>query len=426
MVNVMVFPAGEINSVEIHAALSKCFNIKVFGASSIERHGKYIFENYVSGLPLITDEDFFSTINSVISKHNIKMIIPTHDTVAEFLSAHKDKLDCKLLCSNSKTSEICRDKELTYNLVENESFCPTLYKNMDALNSVKLPLFTKPKIGQGSVGARIIHSMEELGEDIFSENVVTEYLPGEEFTVDCFTSYNGQLKVVSPRVRTRTMAGVSVSGETVEATDEFVSIARTINEKLSFNGLWFFQVKRDNEGALKLLEISIRTAGTMCLSRAKGYNLPLMSVYNALEKDVTVIENGYNVKVDRTLISRYETDIEYDAVYFDYDDTIIINNKVNLDAIKYIYQLKNEGKKVILITRHEGDLVASLSKYHIAIDMFNEIIHLESGEKKSKYIKNGKSIFIDNAFSERIDVHSNKGIPVFDVDAIEVLLDWKS
>ncbi len=46
-INVLIFPAGEINSVELHDALSTCVNIKLYGASSVERHGKYIFENSV-------------------------------------------------------------------------------------------------------------------------------------------------------------------------------------------------------------------------------------------------------------------------------------------------------------------------------------------------------------------------------------------
>ena len=46
-INVLIFRGGEINSVELHDALSSCVNVKVFGASSVERHGKYIFQNYI-------------------------------------------------------------------------------------------------------------------------------------------------------------------------------------------------------------------------------------------------------------------------------------------------------------------------------------------------------------------------------------------
>lgn len=52
-VNVLIFPAGEINSVELHDALSHNVNINVFGCSSVDRHGEYVFKNYRSGLPNI-------------------------------------------------------------------------------------------------------------------------------------------------------------------------------------------------------------------------------------------------------------------------------------------------------------------------------------------------------------------------------------
>ena len=48
-------------------------------------------------------------------------------------------------------------------------------------------------------------------------------------------------------------------------------------------------------------------------------------------------------------------------------------------------------------------------------------------EKKYEKIKNpNDSIFIDNAFKERVEVAKNLKIPVFDVDAISTLIDWRS
>ena len=38
------------------------------------------------------------------------------------------------------------------------------------------------------------------------------------------------------------------------------------------NGSWFFQMKRDSEGHLKLLEIAPRIGGTSSLYRIKGVN----------------------------------------------------------------------------------------------------------------------------------------------------------
>ncbi|QUM87858.1 ATP-grasp domain-containing protein [Moritella sp. 36] len=425
MINVLIFPAGEINAIELHSSLSKCFNIKLYGASSVERHGEYVYENYISGLPFISDENFFYEFNKIIEELEIKLIFPTHDTIAEFLSKNESKIKCKVICAEKKTSELCRSKAMTYDLFSTYDFNPKVYHSLDNIKDINFPLFTKPSKGQGSVGATLVLNEEEAKDINLDENVLTEYLPGKEYTIDCFTSFNGELIIALPRLRMRTMAGVSVSGKTVPITEEIHAIAKSINENVKFNGLWFFQIKEDCFGKLKLLEISTRTAGTMCLSRAKGYNLPLLSVYNALEKNISLIDNNYEVEVDRTLINRFKLNVKYNNVYIDYDDTIIIRSKVNLDAIRYLYQLKNNNKNIFLITRHAGDIYESLKKYNIPVELFNSVLHLNPDDLKSGFIAEKESIFIDNSFQERNEVRVKLGIPVFDVDAIEVLLDWK-
>ena len=90
----------------------------------------------------------------------------------------------------------------------------------------------------------------------------------------------------------------------------------------------------------------------------------------------------------------------------------------------FLYQCLNKGKKIILITKHKDIIEQSLKKYKICIDIFDEIISIEQCDKKKEYISNN-SIFIDDSYSERKDVHDSIGIPCFDVDQIESLIDWR-
>ena len=420
-IGVLIFPAGEINSVELHDALATCVNIELYGASSVDKHGEYVFKNYIGGLPMISEKDFFDKFNKVIEENNIDVVFPTHDTVADFFAENKDKIKACIIVADRRTAQVCRDKRKTYEVFENESFCPKVYKDIDTY-----PVFIKPRKGQGSVGAKLIRSAGDVTDNIdLSEYVITEYLPGKEITVDCFTDKNGNLRVVLPRSRDRLLAGISVSAKDEELTDEIKNIADTINSKLKFRGLWWFQLKEDSNKKMKLLEVSTRCAGTMCMARARGVNLALLSVYDALGYDVEVFINPYHIKLDRSLISRYKIDYEYENVYFDFDDTLIINNKVHLPAISFLYQCKNKGKKIFLITKHETDIYEDLKKYDLTESLFEEIILLKPKDNKEDYIKKEKAIFIDNMYAERKSVITKLGIPVFDVDAIEVLLDWR-
>lgn len=88
--------------------------------------------------------------------------------------------------------------------------------------------------------------------------------------------------------------------------------------------------------------------------------------------------------------------------------------------MRFAYRLLEMGKRLILLTRHAGDLRAALAEARIAESLFERIIHLREGEAKSSAIE-GEAIFIDNHFPERLDVARNCGIPVFDVDALELL-----
>ncbi len=420
-IKVLIFPAGEINAVELHDALATCVNIDLFGASSVDRHGEYIFSQYISKLPLISDPGFFDAFNNILDKYHIDVIFPTHDSVAEFFAEHLSELHAKVIVADSKTAEVCRDKALTYRLFADEDFCPRVFPV-----PVEFPCFVKPRKGQGSVGAKLLMTRDDLPDQTdWSAHVVCEYLPGEEYTVDCFTDHHSVLRTIMPRSRQRIMAGISVAARDEPLTAEISRIAEHINSRLAFNGLWWFQIKKAADGRFKLLEISTRCAGTMCMARAMGVNLPLLSVYNAMGYDVSVRPNTYHVTMDRTLISRYKLDYDYNTVYFDFDDTLTMRGKVHLPAIRYLYQCRNQNKRVILLTRHENDIFTTLRQFCISPELFEKIISIGQSEKKADYIRPEKAIFIDNAHSERASVAERFGIPVFDVDGIEILLDWR-
>jgi len=425
-IGVLIFPAGEINSVELHDALSTCVNIRLFGASSVERHGEFVFRNYISGVPMITDPQFVDMFNSILEANDIDVVIPTHDDVALFLAQKQELIKAKILTSDIKTAEICRDKLATFELFADCKFCPAVYDSFS-----QLPLFIKPRKGQGGKDAKVVRSSSDIPpEGSLNDYVICEYLPGAELTVDCFTDKDGELQVIFPRTRQRVFAGVSVRSQNEPLTDEIRNIATTINSRLRFLGLWYFQIKQDNSGNYKLLEISVRCAGTMCLPRASGINLPLLSVYAALGHKTEVLRNDCDIVVDRTLISRYKTSIDYQRVYIDLDDTIIINGKANLHAIRFLYQCINEGRHISLITRHGSDHADSvreaLQTVKIMPELFDEIIEIDAGTAKCSAIKPYKAIFIDNAYAERKAVYDNLKIPVFDVDGIEALLDWRT
>lgn len=426
-VRVLVFPCGSEIGLELHRSLAWSKHVDLIGASSVKsNHGKYIFQNYVEDVPFVNEPEFISEINNIVERHQIDFIYPAHDSVVLKLASCQQSLTCEVICSPLETCEACRSKSLTYRTFEDDIRVPRVFDNSKCIN--EFPVFLKPDEGQGSKGTHVAHSKADV--DFYLKKdpslLILEYLPGAEFTVDCFTDRHGVLRFVGGRERIRIQSGISVNARQMSIDGEFQKYAEIINNKLTLRGAWFFQLKEAKNRQLTLMEIAPRVAGTMGLYRNLGVNFALLSIYDRLDIDVKILLNSYSVELDRALISRFLLrGLKYEAVYIDLDDTLIVNRQVNTILLAFLYQCLNEGKKLFLISRHRGNIDETLKKYRLE-GIFDAVFQIEGTEEKLDYIQQETAaIFIDDSFSERETVSQGVEIPVFDLDAVESLLDWR-
>lgn len=217
--NVLVFPCGAESALEIHIALKDVMNFRLVGASGREDHGRMVYENYYGGFPNISEPNFIDELNELIAKESIDIIMPTHDTVLVFMAKNADKINTKIAVPGIKQAEICRSKKKIYDLFKDFDFCPIVFSSISEVQDY--PVYVKLDEGQGSKGAFILRERKQYDELKDPENyVITEFLPGEELTIDCFTDRHGNLQFVGPRIRKRVFDGICVNSITVEATDE--------------------------------------------------------------------------------------------------------------------------------------------------------------------------------------------------------------
>ena len=424
-INVLIFPAGSESALDIYEALRYNVNVDVFGVSGKKDNSEFTYPpgHFVLGNYYVDSPEFYKEINAVIKNWSIDVIIPTHDTVALALSQNRDKIDASVLVSEYKTSEICRYKSKTLELFHDSDFCPKVFDSVSAISDTDFPVFVKPDVGAGGKGSFLAYTANDFDNIDVKKYVICENLPGREYTIDCFTSKNGVLKFCGARLRERIQMGIAFRSSSCNLTEEIKRAAEEINARLRFFGAWYFQMKEDKNGKLKLMEISCRQSGTMTLYRHKGINFPLLGVYELTGKQSDILENSYDITLDRYLKGCFRINISHDTVYIDFDDTITTRGKVNIQTISFIYQCLNRNKKIVLLTRHKDNIMESLKKYKIDIDIFDDIIDIPAGRKKSEYITQKNSIFIDNSFAERADVSSQCKIPVFDVDIVDTLIE---
>ena len=421
---VLVFPCGSEIGLEVYNSVKHSTHFELYGLSSVKDHGKFVYPNYIEEIGFYTDLSFITDLKLIIKKYQIDILYPTMDSIITHLKYFEEELGIPVVGPSYEVAKICSSKIDTYRYLNNKIRVPKQYSKND--KDLKFPLFVKPDVGYGSRNVLKINNNNHLTNINLDGMILCEYLPGNEFTIDCFTDLKGDLIFVGARERSRTMNGISVNTKSSKViTEKYRPFAEIINANFKFDGSWFFQMKLDINGDPCLLEIACRIAGSSAVHRVKGANFALANLFITQGINPMFILNDIDVESDRALGSRFKLTLDYQTIFIDYDDTVIVEGNVNLDAIQLIYNAHNSKKKIYLITKHKGDIILSLRKFKL-INLFTEIIHIQETENKADYIKKfdcGDSIFIDDSFSERRDVFENLKIPVFSVDAIPTLLN---
>jgi carbamoyl-phosphate synthase large subunit len=419
---VLVFPGGTEIGLEIHNALRDCKDVELYSAGlATSNHASFVYARHFE-IPSIHEPEFLDALNELILRLNIDYIFPAYDDVVVALAENTSRIKAKIVTSPLETCLTTRSKGATYRKFQNTLAVPLVYSSTNSVD--RFPVFIKPDKGQGSQNTYLVHDRKEL-ELVMDKDptaLVLEYLPGREYTIDCFSDRELGLLFCSGRERLRVRNGISVCTSPV-AHDEFRNFALAISDQLEFYGAWFFQLKKDAEGRLTLLEIAPRIAGAMALHRALGVNFPLLSLYEQERLPLRIMTNLIDVTMDRALTNRYHHSLLYETVYVDLDDTLILRGKVNLRLVRFLYQCINDRKKLVLLTRHTADVEQTLRSYRLG-EVFDEVVCVPARPAcKSQFITGNSAILVDDSFSERHAVMTKLGIPTFDCSMLEMLLD---
>jgi hypothetical protein len=418
--NVLIFPCGSENACEIWRSLKSAVNVKLFGANSKNDHSEFLYDR-VHIAPSISNDTFESDFKALVNKLDIDIIFPTHDDVALKLASMQFR-KAKVATSSAEANKVCRDKRITHQRFSSFDFVLPLICGTPEI----YPVFAKPTHGQGGVGNAKIHTTQEWQAYVerSPSAIVTEFLSGPELTVDCLSDKNG-LRGCFARTRERTLGGITTRSSPALTSYDIMQIATIIQSELKMRGVWYFQLKANDKGNWKLLEISARAPGGLAITRAQGVNLPLLACLDLLDEPFEVpIANPVRV-VERRLATFISLTADYSHVYIDLDETLTLDGHLNPEAAAFIFSARRKGKRIYLLTRHSANPMRTLEELGLSARAFDGVIHLQNGERKSESITEIDAIFIDNSYAERSEVSAALGIPVFDVDAIPHLCDWR-
>jgi len=293
-------------------------------------------------LPKAGDPQYIQTLLELCRTQAIDCILPLVTKELLLFAQHKKDFEAqgtKVLVSNPEAIAIANDKSATYRFLKEKGIdVPPFFvagKVEDfvhaafALGHPQRSFVFKPSVANGSRGVRIVseslnetdllfnhkpyqlhitysHALEILSARPFPELLLSAYLPGEEYSIDCLAD-RGNTVLAVPRSRTKMINGISVQGSFVQ-DEAIIDYCRSIVAAIGLDGNIGLQVKRGEDGRPYLLEINPRVQGTIVAALGAGVNLPLLAVKRAM--GLPVEDKELDVRWG-TRFSRYWTEVFY-------------------------------------------------------------------------------------------------------------------
>lgn len=275
-------------------------------------------------IPFADDPAFAESVLAVCKKNNIHILLPLVTKELIPLSQHQkefERIGVKLLVSPAASLEIANNKSRLYEFLQWRGIVVPEFRIVETIEQFKTaveelgypakPVCFKPSVSNGSRGFRIINeklneldllfnykpsstyinfneAVRILSSGIFPELLISEYLPGDEYSVDCLAN-NSESILIVPRIRKRMINGISVEGEFVK-DESIINYCKEIIRELQLHGNIGVQVKKSEEGQYLILEINPRVQGTISTALGAGVNLPVLAIKQEMELPISTDE----------------------------------------------------------------------------------------------------------------------------------------
>jgi carbamoyl-phosphate synthase large subunit len=260
-------------------------------------------------VPLAHDSEYLPELLKICEAEYIGLAVPTIDDEVELFGAAREKfaaLGTLAACSSEQTAALCNDKYATWRrLAEAGIPAARTYLPKDlAASKPPFPLFIKPRIGRGAIGAYRIRDKRELEFFVryVDHPVIQEYLDSPEYTIDVLCDLHGRPIHIVPRERVVIRAGVMDRGRTVK-WPALIELAEQICRAIPFIGAFNIQC-RLREGWPAIFEINPRFSGGIPLTIAAGADFPKLLIKLAMGVEVPPAIGDFK---EGTWMTSYET-----------------------------------------------------------------------------------------------------------------------
>ena len=418
--NVLVYPCETSLGRELHDSICHSPDFRLFGSPGDPVRGGYVYRLAIGPLPPLHADEFLPSLTQTVREYHIDFIYPASDQALLELSelASDGLVEAEVMAPGPDVCRKCLSRAAMHAFFSGKIDLPRQYRP-GQIAAGDFPLWLDS--GGMHRGGRRVDGTEDLAHAA-EDTLLLEYLPGGEYAVDCFTDGSRGLLFVSGRER-RAVGRHDSFNSILCDSPVFRRFADAINVEMAMRGAWSFLLKEDAMGRLRLVNIRPRPSASSGLQRARGMNLALEALHDRLGREVRPVLNELpGASADRQLTGLYRLHLHYDTVYMNLENTVTANGRVNLDTIRFIYQCRNRGVRVVLVERGPEPPERMLAQYRLD-GLFDQVLWLEGTEGKSTVMTGQRAICIDAVEAERREVAKNLGLPVFAPSAIDALME---
>lgn len=291
---ILIPSAGGVSGTYLVRRLSRHpiegYDYRIVAADSSPLSVAKRFASAFHVVPESRDPRYEEAILDLIRRERVDILLPvtSHDT--PFFAARKPlwrQLGVSLLACDPDIHERLHNKKRMYAWMRDIGVpVPRVHENGEP---PVYPAILKSAEGSGSRG---VHKLEDAADYRYwtskpGEHVVTDFIDGSEFTVDCLFDSSHRLVLFHNRERVKTNGGAVVVTRQAEPTEPLENVLRTIESRLSLEGPVNFQYMLDQDDRLYLTDFNTRFAsGGLPLTIAAGYDIPNLMIRLMLNEDV--------------------------------------------------------------------------------------------------------------------------------------------
>ncbi|NBJ91281.1 ATP-grasp domain-containing protein [Parablautia muri] len=284
------------------------------------------FANRAYQVPLITDPGYIPMILDICKKEEIHAVTTLIDPEIALLAEHREEFEALgvvVLAPYTETAKLCFNKYEMYQfLIRHGIHTIKTYGTYEEFltayekGEILLPVFVKPRMGSGSVGARKIETLALLKQvtDADESLMIQELMTGEDLDADVYvdTVSHKPVAIFSKRKLSTTIGGAN---KTISFKDErLFDFVKEVLGTMEFNGPldmdFFYQ-----DGKYYLSEINPRFGGAY------------LHAYGAGVDFIKLIQENVKGNTNPEQIGDYEEDV----VMMMYD-SVVIRKKKEIEA----------------------------------------------------------------------------------------------